>query len=63
MTTPTGLQRYQIMEALGSGSQGCVPGAQIVEQPSRFAATKIWNANKKLGQATAYRAMAEAIQP
>jgi L-2-hydroxycarboxylate dehydrogenase (NAD+) len=39
-----------------------VPGAQIEERPSRFAAAKIWNANKKLGQSVAYRAMDTAMQ-
>jgi len=63
-----GIRTHNAIKALhldhlfGSGSQGCVPGAQIVEQPTKFAAAKIWNANKKLGQSTAYRAMAEAIR-
>ncbi len=60
--THNGLKALHLDHVLGSGSQGCVPGAQIEEIPTRFAATKIWNANKKLGQATAYRAMAEAIR-
>jgi L-2-hydroxycarboxylate dehydrogenase (NAD+) len=38
-----------------------VPGARIDEVPSRFAAAKVWNANRKLGQSTAYRAMDAAI--
>lgn len=63
-----GIRTHNAIKALhldhlfGSGSKGCVPGARIEEKPSRFAATKIWNANKKLGQSTAYRAMAEAIR-
>jgi len=66
--TRHGIRTHNALKALhldhlfGSGSHGCVPGAQIEEKPSRFAAAKIWNANKKLGQATAYRAMAEAIR-
>ncbi|MDP2138858.1 MAG: Ldh family oxidoreductase [Candidatus Didemnitutus sp.] len=66
--TRHGIRTHNAIKALhldhlfGSGSQGCVPGAQIVEKPTRFAATKIWNANRKLGQSTAYRAMAEAIR-
>ncbi len=63
-----GIRTHNAIKALhldhlfGSGSQGCVPGAQIEERPSRFAASKIWNANRKLGQSTAYRAMDAAIK-
>lgn len=60
--THNGLKALHLDHLFGSGSKGCVPGAQIEEKPSRFAATKIWNANKKLGQSTAYRAMDEAIR-
>lgn len=62
-----GIRTHNAIKALhldhlfGSGSKGCVPGAQIEEKPSRFAAVKIWNANKKLGQSTAYRAMDAAM--
>lgn len=63
-----GIRTHNAIKALhldhlfGSGSQGCVPGAQIEERPSRFPAAKIWNANKKLGQSTAYRAMDVAMK-
>ena len=60
--THNGIKALHLDHLFGSGSKGCVPGAQIEEKSSRFAATKIWNANKKLGQSTAYRAMAEAIR-
>jgi L-2-hydroxycarboxylate dehydrogenase (NAD+) len=60
--THNGLKALHLDHLFGSGSQGCVPGAQIEEKPSRFPATKIWNANRKLGQSTAYRAMDEAIR-
>ena len=66
--TRHGIRTHNALKALhldhlfGSGSKGCVPGAQIQEIPSRFAAAKIWNANKKLGQSTACRAMDEAIR-
>jgi L-2-hydroxycarboxylate dehydrogenase (NAD+) len=65
--TRHGIRTHNAIKALhldhlfGSGSKGCVPGAQIEEIPSRFSATRIWNANRKLGQATAYRAMDAAI--
>jgi L-2-hydroxycarboxylate dehydrogenase (NAD+) len=38
-----------------------VPGAAIEERPSRFSAARVWNANRKLGQPTAYRAIEAAI--
>jgi LDH2 family malate/lactate/ureidoglycolate dehydrogenase len=63
-----GIRTHNAIKALhldhlfGSGSQGCVPGAQIEERPSRFAATRCWNANRKLGQSTAYRAIDAAIK-
>src|SRR5271169_1020116 len=60
--THNGIKALHLDHLFGSGSEGCVPGAQIEEIPSRFAAAKIWNANKKLGQPTAGRAMAEAIR-
>ena len=66
--TRHGIRTHNAIKALhldhlfGSGSKGCVPGAQIEEKPSRFSAVKIWNANKKLGQSTACRAMEAAIK-
>jgi LDH2 family malate/lactate/ureidoglycolate dehydrogenase len=62
-----GIRTHNAIKALhldhlfGSGSKGCVPGAQIEEVPSRFEAARVWNANRKLGQSTAYRAMDAAI--
>ncbi len=62
-----GIRTHNAIKALhldrlfGSGSKGCVPGATIEEIPSRFEAAKSWNANRKLGQSTAYRAMDAAI--
>jgi LDH2 family malate/lactate/ureidoglycolate dehydrogenase len=60
--THNGLKALHLDHLFGSGSEGCVPGAQIEEKPSRFAAVKIWDAHKKLGQSTAYRAMAAAMK-
>src|SRR5882757_4503501 len=60
--THNGIKALHLDHLFGSGSEGCVPGAQIEEIPSRFAAAKIWNAHKKLGQPTAGCAMAEAIR-
>jgi len=60
--THNGIKALHLDHLFGSGSQGCVPGAQIEEIPTRFAATKIWNAHRKLGQSIGYRAMAEAMR-
>ncbi len=60
--THNGIKALHLDHLFGSGSKGCVPGAQIEEKDSRFEAVRIWNANRKLGQATAYRAMAEAMR-
>ncbi len=60
--THNGIKALHLDHSFGSGSKGCVPGAQIVEKPSRFEAAKIWDANRKLGQSTAVRAMNEAMR-
>jgi L-2-hydroxycarboxylate dehydrogenase (NAD+) len=60
--THNGIKALHLDELFGSKKGGCVPGAQIEEIPSKFAASKVWNANKKLGQATAFRAMEEAMR-
>ncbi|HMD62177.1 MAG TPA: Ldh family oxidoreductase [Opitutaceae bacterium] len=63
-----GIRTHNAIKALhldhlfGSGSQGCVPGARIEELASRFPAARVWNANRKLGQPTAYRAVEEAMR-
>jgi LDH2 family malate/lactate/ureidoglycolate dehydrogenase len=66
--TRHGIRTHNAIKALhldhlfGSGSQGCVPGAKIEVKPSRFPAAQIWNANRKLGQATGYAAMDTAMK-
>lgn len=63
-----GIRTHHALKALhldhlfGSGAGGCVPGAEIEVLPSRFAASERWNANKKLGQSVAYRAIDRAIK-
>lgn len=62
-----GIRTHNAIKALhldhlfGSGSEGCVPGAEIEEVPSRFEGSQVWNANRKLGQSVAYRAMDRCI--
>ena len=60
--THNGIKALHLDEHFGSKAGGCVPGAAIEEVPSRFAASKTWNANRKLGQSTAFAAMEEAIR-
>ena len=59
--THNAIKALHLDQLFGSGSKGCVPGAQIEEVGSRFPAVRIWNANRKLGQSTAYRAIEAAI--
>lgn len=60
--THNGLKALHLDHLFGSGAQGCRPNAQIEVVPSRFSASAVWNANRKLGQATAYAAMDEAMR-
>jgi len=59
--THNAIKALHLDDHFGSKSEGCVPGARIEKRETQFAASQIWNANKKLGQATAYAAMDEAI--
>ena len=62
-----GIRTHNAIKALhldhlfGSAADGCTPAAQIEKLDSRFPASQVWNANKKLGQATAYEAIDECI--
>ena len=49
------------MNLFGSASGGCVPDAKIEVQPYQFAASEIWNANKKLGQSVAFDACNDVL--
>lgn len=63
-----GIRTHHALKALhldhlfGSAIGGCAPGAEIEVKPTRFAGSEIWNANKKLGQAVAYRAIERCIE-
>ncbi|WOO40999.1 Ldh family oxidoreductase [Rubellicoccus peritrichatus] len=59
--THNALKALHLDHLFGSAAGGCVPKAEIEKKENRFAAAEIWNANKKLGQATAYEAMDECI--
>lgn len=59
--THNAIKALHLDDHFGSKSNGCVPNASIEKRETRFSASQIWNANKKLGQATAYEAMDEAM--
>jgi ureidoglycolate dehydrogenase (NAD+) len=66
--TRHGIRTHNAIKALhldhlfGSGKGGCVPGAEIEELPSRFPSCAVWDAHRKLGQATAYAAIEKAME-
>ena len=55
--THNAIKALHLDELFGSKAGGCVPGAKIDKLPSRYKAVQRWNANRKLGQATAFDAM------
>jgi L-2-hydroxycarboxylate dehydrogenase (NAD+) len=61
--THNAIKALHLDELFGSGnkkSQGCVPGAEIKKIDNRFAAAETWDAQRKLGQATAFAAIETA---
>jgi L-2-hydroxycarboxylate dehydrogenase (NAD+) len=60
--THNALKALHLDELFGSKAGGCVPGAQIEKLESRFEAVQRWNANRKLGQATAFEAVDTCIE-
>jgi LDH2 family malate/lactate/ureidoglycolate dehydrogenase len=60
--THNAIKALHLDEHFGSKAGGCVPGATVTKLPTKFKAVARWNANKKLGQAVAYDAMAEAMR-
>lgn len=63
-----GIRTHNAIKALhldhlfGSAAGGCVPKARIDKVKNGFRGAQVWNANKKLGQATAYAAIEAAIK-
>lgn len=60
--THNALKALHLDEHLGSVAGGCKPGAVIEKLPSKYKAVARWNANRKLGQATALAAMDECMK-
>lgn len=60
--THNGIKALHLDHLFGSAAGGCQPNVEIEEKPTRFPATKVWNANRQLGQATAYAAIEEAMR-
>src|SRR5437870_13902940 len=54
--THNALKALHLDEHFGSKAGGCAPGASIEKLPGKYKAVQRWNANKKLGQATAFGA-------
>ncbi len=67
MTARHGIRTHNVIKALhlddhfGSRAGGCVPGARMDKLPSRFAASEVWNANKKLGPSVGFAAIERCI--
>jgi LDH2 family malate/lactate/ureidoglycolate dehydrogenase len=60
--THNAIKAVHLDDLFGSKAGGCRPGAEIRRIPSRFDATQIWDAQKKLGQAVAWEAIETCIQ-
>jgi LDH2 family malate/lactate/ureidoglycolate dehydrogenase len=60
--THNGIKALHLDHLFGSATGGCVPKAEIQVLNKPFAASQTWNAQLKLGQAVAARAMEACIQ-
>lgn len=60
--THNALKALHLDHLLGSGAQGCKPKAKIEKLKVPYRAAQVWNANRKLGQATGYAAIEAAIK-
>ena len=58
--THNAIKALHLDELFGQAG-GCKPAAKIDKLPSKYKAVARWNANRKLGQAVAFDAMAEAM--
>ncbi len=60
--THNAIKALHLDELFGSKAGGCKPGAKIEKLPTKYKAVQKWNANRKLGQATAFEAMDVAMK-
>ncbi|MGI8604414.1 MAG: Ldh family oxidoreductase [Verrucomicrobiales bacterium] len=62
--THNGIKALHLDDHFGSKAGGCAPGAKIEDLTPRgkFRSSRIWNANKKLGQSVAFAAMDTAMK-
>jgi LDH2 family malate/lactate/ureidoglycolate dehydrogenase len=60
--THNAIKALHLDELFGSKAGGCKPGAKIENLPTKYKAVQKWNANRKLGQATAFAAMDTAMK-
>jgi L-2-hydroxycarboxylate dehydrogenase (NAD+) len=60
--THNGIKALHLDHLFGSGSGGCVPGAEMDKQSDRFKASEIWDARHKLGQPVAFEAMERCME-
>lgn len=60
--THNAIKALHLDDLFGSPHGGCVPGAAIEKLPSRFGASRVWVAHRKLGPAVAYQAMDTCMQ-
>ena len=68
MASTHGIRTHNAIKALhldhmfGSGTGGCVPGAEIKLRSSLFDASEMWDSQKKLGQPVAFDAMQRCME-
>ncbi len=60
--THNALKALHLDHLFGSVTGGCHPGAEITVLPGRFKGSEVWDANLKLGQSVAYRAIDRCIE-
>ena len=60
--THNAIKAIHLDDLFGSAVGGCVPGAEIERLETRFDATEVWDAKKKLGQAVAWEAIDRCIE-
>ncbi len=59
--THNAIKALHLDDTLGSGGGGCVPGASVDVLPTKYKAVQRWNANRKLGMAVAFDAVAACM--